>query len=389
MKIQEIKLKSFKKRTPAFKFLFFPMLILGLLALSIFVASSFWKYDFAWAEFFSRGMKYSVVKFWTQLYLVIGNTELLVPLFVLIMILVESIFKKQIEKKSDGFFSRCRWIVLVLYGLIIGLWLGFNIYEIVSYNWANEGFGPGINKWTFNSLRTRQIAKILIFLFQTSFLIFGSYYVHFTLINKKQFWKQEYWIDTIKALTFFALTYILVAFLKGLLSRPYYYNVIFGDLLNDLTERGRDDLVEAYKSQNLYQYGFNHGDLTEPINGWISNIDGKWPWYRANGYFNPLPGMPRFDSPINYAFPSGHVNATYCMASTLFLVLGKNRKFNWIHKLLLGLFLIHVLSMTFALLTMRGHWVSDLTFTHVWALMMFPIVNLIVNKIMQKIRKKD
>lgn len=381
MKIQEIKLKSFKKRTPAFKFLFFPMLILGLLALSVFVASSFYKYDFAWAEFFAKGMKYSIVKFWTQLYLVIGNTELLVPLFILIMILIETIFKKQIEKKSDGFFSRYRWIILVLYGLIIGLWLGFNIYEMVSYNWKNEGFGPGINKWTFESLRTRQIAKILVFLFQTSFLVFGSYYVHFTLINKKQFWRQEYWIDTIKALTFFALTYILVAFLKGLLSRPYYYNVIFGNLLSQAKDQS---VVDAYRNQNLYQYGYNNGN-----NLWDANIPGEWPWYKANGYFNPLPNMPRFDSPINYAFPSGHVNATYCMASTLFLGLGKDRKFNWVIKLLLGLFLIHVLSMTFALLTMRGHWVSDLTFTHVWALMMFPIVNLIVNKIMQRIRKKD
>ncbi|MFU0251869.1 hypothetical protein [Spiroplasma sp. Moj] len=59
--------------------------------------------------------------------------------------------------------------------------------------------------------------------------------------------------------------------------------------------------------------------------------------------------MPTFKTPWEYAFPSGHINATYCTGSIILLFLKnkQNNKINWKIKLCFIIWLIHVLAINF------------------------------------------
>ncbi|AHI58396.1 hypothetical protein P344_05375 [Spiroplasma mirum ATCC 29335] len=67
--------------------------------------------------------------------------------------------------------------------------------------------------------------------------------------------------------------------------------------------------------------------------------------------------MPVFNFPWEYAFPNVHINATFCSGALIILFLknSDNKEVNWKVKGLFVIWLIHIISMNFALIVERMH----------------------------------
>ncbi|PZW01553.1 phosphatase PAP2 family protein [Metamycoplasma auris] len=164
-------------------------------------------------------------------------------------------------------------------------------------------------------------------------------------------------------------------------SRPYYYNVIYGDLLESVKQE-HPEWVSYYLNQNVFRHGFNYGD---GVFRWNIPSYIKLPWYVINGKaFHPDPRMNFFNKWFRWAFPSGHVIATLNIGLIFFFFLSNNKKLNWKKVIWIIIYQIYFWSMTFALIVNRGHWVSDIAFSYVWGIPVVVFVHYIGIKIKQK-----
>ncbi|WP_157755782.1 phosphatase PAP2 family protein [Mesoplasma lactucae] len=382
-------------RSEQFSWIGLPLIIICGLSLGAFIATSWWSVDLKSAEVFSKAMKYEVFKYWSQYYSVLGNTELVVVMFLLIMILVETFFKYKSEKHPNSKWRRQKegWL-WTIYGIFIAIWLFYNIWECVGFNTLDKGFGPGFDNEIMDSTKYKQYGKIVAIVIQTAILGFGIWWVHCKMTRKQDFWFQEYWVDAIKALFFFALTYLIIAVLKWMFGRVYYYNVDFGNLYQELGQRTGEyrpghlysDAYNWYANQDARKWGFY--DPTS--NHWDANGTGEYPWWKLNGFFVRPEDSPQFALPVNYAFPSGHVNATYCVLAVFFLLLGRkrHRTFGKLMKTFTIICLLHLLSMNFAVVVMRWHWFSDTSFTNILAIFSYFFVAWCVDRLKWLVMKK-
>ncbi|ATZ18692.1 hypothetical protein ESOMN_v1c03100 [Williamsoniiplasma somnilux] len=369
-----------KKKNLNYLWLWIPMGTFFCLGLIGFILTSFWKLEWDSAILFAQGMEYKIVHYWVAAMLEIGETELLIIGSATFFILLESFFRYKIHKTQNGFYFKNRWILIAIYLLMVLSWLAYNIYSIIEMNWKNTGFGPGIDVLLFQPFKVRQTVKIVIFIFQTVILLSLYYWIHFKLAKKKSFVQDKYWIQALKIVSFFCLSYFVVAFLKISSSRPYLYNMQFETLAKE------NGYLEIYQNTNIP--GFDK-------QGWKS-IDGTWsgnapegleiPWWDFNGFFgfNSDPNFPKLQQGLAYAFPSGHVNGTYCVGSFFWILCGRKNKINNSIKVLIVWFILHLTSMSFALVVCRGHWWSDITFSLFFGIIALVLVELSINQIFRR-----
>lgn len=370
------KVNFFVKKDSNFWFFFIPLLIIVLISIILLIATGWYFIDYKISEIFAKALKIEFAKYWSRFYDQVGNTELIAISLIYLTILLETWFLIKIIKKNNN-FKKKYWIINSYYIVIIIGWIILNIINIIILANKNTGFGKGIDFVFIDDIKYRLTGAILAFLFQTILLILGLYYIRYHLVKTKQILKEQYWIKAIKAFSFLLSTYIIIIILKGTTNRLYFYNATFGDLL-----KSRPDLLETYQNSG-FKYGYNAGS------GFIENVpwELQYPWWKSNlslklNNFN----IPKFNLPWEYAFPSGHINATYYsgFGILLFLKNKNNTKVDWKVKLLFIIWLIHVLSMNFALIVERFHWISDTAFTFIFSSLMMVVIHFSVNKIFYK-----
>ncbi|AAT75410.1 unknown transmembrane protein [Mesoplasma florum L1] len=125
-----------------------------------------------------------------------------------------------------------KWkIILILYyvGWLV-FWLSFNIIEIVSAPNRNDEFGPGVNGWFLDSQKIRQYILIAIFIIETLGFVATFYYLRFKFSNRAGLLKNGYRVDSIKTLTIYILSSLVVWIMKPVFGRPYFYSVDFFNL---------------------------------------------------------------------------------------------------------------------------------------------------------------
>lgn len=362
----------FIKKNSSFWFFFIPLAIILFLSLGTFIATSWYSVDYKISEVFAKGLISEFAKYWTRFYEQLGLTELFMLLIVYITIILETWFLTKIKQKKQGFKNNY-WIVNSFYLIVIVIWISANLTHIILIPNTDYGFGKGIDRTLFADIKYQLSGTIFAFIIQSTILGLGLYYVRFNLVKKQRILVEQFWLKAVKGLSFAALTYLVIVILKGTTSRIYYYNAVFGDLYQDLP----DALKAAYQNSG-FQYGYGP-DHTGNI-PW----DLQYPWWKPSlGLIQSNANMPRFNTPWDYAFPSGHINATYCTASgiILFLKNKNNEKVSWKIKLLFAIWIVHVLSMNFALVVERFHWMSDTAFTFIFSTLMILVIHFSVNKI--------
>ncbi|AGM25072.1 phosphatase PAP2 family protein [Spiroplasma chrysopicola] len=365
----------FTQKNPTRYFFVIPLGLIIIASVGILIATGWFWIDFLIADELAQGLTTEFGKYWARFYEQLGNTELFVVLIIYLTILLETWFLTKIKQHTIK-FKKHYWVVNSYYFTIIFIWLAINLINILVIPNQDTGFGPGIDYFLIASNKYQLTGMILAFTYQTVFLGIGLYYIRYRLVKTNRLLTEQYWVKAIKAISFLAITYVIIVILKMTTHRWYYYNAVFGDLIKD-----RPDLLEHYLNSN-FKYGYNSGG------GYIDNIpwEYQYPWWKPSLPLANNPQMPAFKMPWKYAFPSGHINATYFSGSVILLFLKNhnNQKINWKVKGLFIFWLGHILLMNFALIVLRFHWISDTAFTFVFSGAMIFIIHYLVNQIFQK-----
>ena len=365
----------FIKKSGIFWFFAIPLLIIVVVSIGVLIATGWYTIDYQIAKEFAKGLTNEFAKYWVRFYDQLGNTELIVVVIIYLAILIETWFLLKINQKKMK-FEKYYWITTTYYLFGLSAWIIGNIVNLTLIPSTDEGFGPGIDFILFDNYHYKLTSAILVFFYQTILLSLGLYYIRYCLVKKQRLLIEQHWLKAVKALSFLIVSYFVIVIMKGATHRIYYYNAIFGDLIQE------HPLFLDHYLQSSFHYGYNLG------NGYLNNIPPEWqyPWWKpAFSLFNN-PNMPTFKTPWEYAFPSGHINATYCSGSIMLLFLKNknNNKINWKIKLCFVLWLSHILSMNFALIVERFHWISDTAFTFIFSTLIIIIIHFSVNKIFAK-----
>ncbi|EOA07315.1 Hypothetical protein, predicted transmembrane protein, putative PAP2 family protein [Mycoplasma yeatsii 13926] len=313
----------------------------------------------------------------------LGNVLLTPFICFACMVVVESWFLYKSKNNQLNFWSKNKWIIKVIYLLIL-IWslLALSIGSYLQLKKGN-GFGSDGDAVFLMSMHYRKVALIFSIIVTHLIMIVGFCLLHFKFARSQNFLSNQYWIESIKVILFAIVTYIIIVLLKGMTSRVYYYNVVYADLLEKMKQEGHQDWVNVYLNQTEFKHGLVDG------NNNVINIEGDWAWYVINGtMFHPRQDLNFYHKWVEWAFPSGHIIGTLTMSTTFFFFLSNKKKLSYINIIFLVIFLLHLLSMSCALVVDRGHWFSDVCFSYLFGLPLIWVVHKIGEKIKQRINNK-
>ncbi len=372
------KIIFFTKKKSNFWFFFIPIAIIIAINIGLLIATSWYSIDYKIAEEISKGLSTEFGKYWSRGYGYSGNTELIVVMMIYIAVLFETIFLTKIAQKKNK-WKENYWIVNIYYIAAVIGFLAFSISRVTWIAFKTGAFGPGIDTALLDSIKYRVTGGIVAIIYQTIILGFGLYYVRYKLVKTNRLLTEHLWLKSIKVLGFFIFGYIIVLVLKGTMNRIYYFNTIFGDLF----EKAPGKLKDYYNHHQHSGIGLGYG--APSFNGNIPP-ELRYPWWKSSLPLRYNPNMPYYKNPWELAFPSGHMNATCGVGSLIYLFYKKdnNGKTNWKFKFCFIIWIIHFLSMNFALVMERMHWMSDTSFTIIITGIIAVMVHFSFNKIFAK-----
>ncbi|AJM71638.1 phosphatase PAP2 family protein [Mycoplasma yeatsii] len=373
---------KFKKKSSVFYTIFFSLLILFILAVIGLVISTPYKTDLKISKFCEKALNYEIGKYWAVIYEMLGNMLLTPFICFACMVFVESWFLHKSQNNQLNFWSKNKWIIKVIYLAI--LISSLSVLSTGSYFQLKKGNGFGVDGDAvfLMSMHYRKVALIFSIIVTHLIMIVGFCLLHFKFARSQNFLSNQYWIESIKVILFAIVTYIIIVLLKGMTSRVYYYNVIYADLLEKMKQEGHQDWVNIYLNQTEFKHGLVDGNK-------VINIDGDWPWYVINGtMFHPRQDLNFYHKWVEWAFPSGHIIGTLTMSTTFFFFLSNKKKLSYVNIIFLVISLLHLLSMSCALVVDRGHWFSDVCFSYLFGLPLIWVVHKIGEKIKQRTNNK-
>ncbi|AGR40936.1 phosphatase PAP2 family protein [Spiroplasma taiwanense] len=250
----------------------------------------------------------------------------------------------------------------------------------------DEGFGIGNDALLLLPMEYRIIIAWSIISFTSIIICFCFYYLRFKFPKRNDIFIQEYWLDSIKGLLFIFLCYLMIAFFKPLFGRPYYYSVIFNDILTEYLPKNW--IYDS--SKYIWGSGIDGTGNVEYKNWWEINdfLENLKYWFSDTAHLFQTDGW------INQDFPSGHTISTFCVATIMFLFVNqqKNRELTKIKISIIWIWFTFILfSMKFSLVVAMTHWWTDFEFSTLFGLLMFYLISKIVdstwNGILIKIKK--
>ncbi|QVK05199.1 phosphatase PAP2 family protein [Mycoplasma mycoides] len=367
------------------------LFILGLIAL---IFSTPYKNDFKLSQFFEKITNYELGKWWARGTELIGDTQVLIYYLALFMIAIECFFAYKKQNKNV-FFIKHYYLVKIIYILILFTIISIAIFRIYKvYNFDN-GFGKYGDLVFQDTIIYRQVLTTLILVYQVIILSLFFYTIHFKLAKRSDILTNKYFSKSIKILIIGPFLLTVVTLIKGMASRPYYWNVIFADLLNKMSKT-HPEFVTYYLKQENFQLGFLASsldfkqydflklvDINQIKNMYFSNANStdNWAWYVFNGFFNPSKYTCQFTYYQEWAFPSGHACQTMVVGYAWYSIFITDKKLTTKKLMFCFVYLLFLVSMSFALVATRGHWVSDVAFSYVFAIPLIVIVEIIYKKL--------
>ncbi|AHI53310.1 phosphatase PAP2 family protein [Spiroplasma culicicola] len=358
-------------------FLFIPCLILFAFAFIGFVICSPWAMELKASQFFEKGLNYEWLKYVTQFYSRSGNTDLIMVLAFFVMILI--IYHHNYYKvyKSGSWYANHKWPVWTIFIGFCIIWFSYNLYQLVSMFYKDKGFGIGIDNELIDSYKYKIVGQIISMLYQYPILFWGTWYIGTKLEKKKDFFYQGYWVDALKGILYFATVYLTVILMKIFMGRPYYFNIIFGDLYSKLSPEMQNHYLAS---------GQRFGDYDVLTNSWTANMDGDWPWWRVNNFLMRDENSYNPGHFFDYSFPSGHVVSSFCTTSIMMLFINpnKNRNITGPKATALYLLVLNAILMNFATVIMRWHFVTDTMFSIIISILYFIMAWFVIEKTVYK-----
>ncbi|QBQ08143.1 phosphatase PAP2 family protein [Spiroplasma gladiatoris] len=361
------------KKSREYKFLFVPGVIIASISCVTFLLSGV--YDQEIDDFFKDGIDYIPVKIFTVFMEEFGTYSLLCLLFLFLGVIWETLYFYQINYSKKNFVKNNKWLVYIYYLISLCIWI-ITIYTSIVEGFKKDfGFGPGNDPYSLADLNYRVYALIVIKILELGVMLAGFIFLRFKLSKRKDILTNEYWMDSLKGISYIAFMYMVVGAGKTFFGRPYPYSVNFDEILRKTEEKGW-----TYTPETGY---FGTG------------IDGRenatyFPWWKPNDFFGNIKYWFDFNAHQkdnngwwNRDFPSGHTTSVCGMTSIMFYFIGPNKKRNlkW-YKIFYIYMIIGFLlpTMQMSLILQRTHWASDLEFSNIIALSFIPLANYFVNR---------
>ncbi|QGS52027.1 phosphatase PAP2 family protein [Spiroplasma tabanidicola] len=352
-----------------------------------FVAATF--FDQEINKFFGELMEYRWIRIFAWIFENSGDmAQPVLFYFVIFTIFFESIY---VYCKKNNKFHIWIWIYYIF---IFLTWIYVHVKNYFSFVGIDDGFGPDISAWFFESYEICRYIVIALAIVDTIILLAFFYYLRFKFVKRKDVIENAYWLKSLKTFISAAGLTLIVWVLKLTFLRPYYYQTDFDNILNN------ENLVK----QEWKDYYLNEGhNIMKWGKGLLGNYGSKFvPWFEItdfpNGWKNFISGE-RGDPGYNFLyadFPSGHMASTYSVFYALVFFYDKKLHQNYT-KRYIALFCFWMFYLNLVLSTQlitKTHWLSDLSFTNVlgvlWPLGLYKIINKIVFKIIcKKISKNN
>ncbi|WFQ93102.1 phosphatase PAP2 family protein [Mycoplasma feriruminatoris] len=383
------------QKNHSFYFIYICIGILFLLGLVSLIFSTPYKNDLLLSRFFEKAANYELGKWWSRGTELIGDTQVLIYYLSLFMLAIECFFAYKKQNKSR-FFINHYYLVKIVYILILCITISLAIHRIYTVFNFDNGYGKYGDLVYQDKIIYRQVLTTVIAIYQVSILTFIFYTIHFKWAKRTDILTNKYFTKSIKVMIIGPFLLTVVTLIKGMTSRPFYWNVIFADLLNKMTKT-HPEFVSHYLKQEHIKLGFLASDLdlskynflklvdaSEIKNMYFSNSTQNWAWYISNGFFNPSKHTCQFTYYQEWAFPSGHACQTMVIGYALYSIFISDKKLTTKKLIWCLVYLLFLLSMSFALVVTRGHWVSDVTFSYVFAIPLIVISEIVYKKLSVK-----
>ncbi|ATZ16195.1 hypothetical protein JN01_0394 [Entomoplasma freundtii] len=341
--------------------LLIPATVFFALTFAAFIISSFFDWEIAvyFGNFFHRPFG----KFLAYWAFNSGNVMLFFSIIASVALIIETFYLHSKQSTHDHWLKRNSWFIWFLYGLFFTIYIGLNLYQIITLPTKNTGWGKGIVVPFVATYHTLMYYKIGFFVFGLFFYIFMTWFIRYFLPKKPYFLVNCYWIDGIKILIFSIVLYLTVGILKIAFARPFYFSNIF-----DETIRGELSNVPGAKEETWSTW------QNLPYHEW-------WQPFRFVQHMKDI-FTGKFNGHLyNDDFPSGHMASCMILFSIVYYALDKKRgKLFPIMAAFSALMWIQVLAIFFGMIIYRFHWMTDMCFTFLVAVCYFVILETLFRK---------
>ncbi|QEH61379.1 phosphatase PAP2 family protein [Spiroplasma chinense] len=365
----------FKKDGTFWKFKV-PIFVLFCLSLILFIIASFYDQQMADVTFkvFNNKFLKALTVFMDEMGLYIFE-----PIaFILFAIWWESFIYYQNKHAKNNFVRNNKWIHYSYYVLALSIYIGILVSQSITRfeNWDN-GFGHDRDAKIMDTILYRYWAYGVVRVIQTSIVLISTYYLRFVFSKRSDVLEQQYWVDSFKALLYMMILAFFIMIVKWSFGRPFWFHVHFSEIL---AEKQKEDPSWVYDNTHI---------------NWGTGVDGTgpveyYPWWKPNHFFDSLKywflseADKRKVTNVWYAraFPSGHTNSTFAAFGLWFCFIGehKGRKMTNKKVWMLAFCFILLCTMKYSLFIMGFHWITDLEISTIFAILMIPAINSLVDR---------
>ncbi|QEH62332.1 hypothetical protein SCHIN_v1c11390 [Spiroplasma chinense] len=361
-----------KKKSREYTFLFLPALVVLVLTCATFIVASF--YDRQIQEYFAQGFYYKWVKIWIVFMDELGLFQFLPAIFVFCAVIWESFIHYQIKFGKKDVIRDYSWIGIFYYIVAYGFFFWIVIYQGYMRVYEDTGFGQGIDAKLMETTTYRIVAYWIIKSTEFAIMLYATIYLRVLFHKRSDVLEQEYWVDSLKGLVYIGYCYTMIFVLKWGMGRPFYYSTIFNQIIeNEATPRG-------WEYSGAVMWGTGDGTQNMPYYEWWQPnhfLDNLKEWGSVSGAKDT-----NTTGWWNRAFPSGHTSGTFCTITIMYLFINpqKGRVLTNKKIVIIALWFLHLNSMKFALIVYRFHWWTDLDFSTIFCIAIFPLVPKFVDK---------
>ncbi|WP_156006572.1 phosphatase PAP2 family protein [Spiroplasma tabanidicola] len=338
-----------------------------------FILSTFW--DLEVNELFKPLMEYRWIRIFCWIFENSGTTQPVLFYYIIVSIFAESL---AVWCRTN---KKWYWWIWVYYACAIILFVAFQVKNYLAYTNLDDGFGPDISAWFFESYSTGRKIIVTLALIDSIILSISLYYLRFKFSHRKDVIENAYLLRAFKTFLSALSLNISVWVLKLTFLRPYYYQTDFNDILNNenlVSPEWKDYYLS--KGHEIMNWGLGElGDQSVPFVPWYSIYD------FPDGWVNFLTGK-RGDAGwgLLYAdFPSGHMAATYSVFFAMVFFYDKNnhKKYTKRYIFMFSFWMFYLNLVFYTQLISKTHWLSDLEFTIIVGIFWPIFINRLINKI--------
>jgi membrane-associated phospholipid phosphatase len=288
------------------------------------------------------------------------------------------------ESKTISFFKKNNslvgwiWYLIMLIGAALYVFLFFGVKLHVTQTYLPS---PDASEFDMRTMTPTHFVRFICHLVTaclTFMIVVATACIfRFKISKDMRLLENRFWKQGIKTAIIFVASYLTIFFFKHFFGRPFPFSTVmtvdpgYGNGTSIMDELGHyadgQDFTLGQWSRADYYEWWEPNHVLENLKYWFAL---------------PPEDNLRNDNWWNMDFPSGHTTAATIIATMnlLFFYDGRTKKLRWWEKGSIIISVLAVISMAFAMVCYRFHWVTDVAFSFFMAILWWMMAEYIVSK---------